>query len=569
MVAVTTYVGAFSGTFQYDDLFTILINPHLNGWNTFADHLDHMVRPVLYATFLIDRSLYGTSASGYHLLNLLLHLGSGMLVFLIVTRAVNEVTRHIPFWTALLFLIHPIQTETVTYISGRASGLMAPVVPTGALPVHQSIGGHKRSGDRQSCIRPPPFSVSCWSVASKEPAVTFPLALAAVGRGRTPARQVPRFVLRWCRTILPFWLIGIVVGVVAWQHPRYADLAQFSLRYPPILGQHAERTPRRHIRAVLVLSVHGSRISITIFLCSIPYSSGRCLSNSCCGAGLAMAAFVSVRRLPLFTFGIGWFVLQMIPTTVIPRNDLLSERNLYLASIGILLVVVVLGSGLTHWLTKVRQRPRLVRIGAGSLACSPGSGILRHDLPTERTLSGSGVTLVRHGREILRRRRGRTTTSAMPTCYETTGTVPSKNIASRPGWIPTTRLGRKIFATPISTRWGVSKQLCYSFPARNTACPYRSKLRGLLPAILHIQSHEQQLMPILKHAGDQTAPGFTRIPGFDACHVRIEEQLVGATEKDLPGAVHAGDVPRDRANHHGYGRHVQRLFCQLGQIRCC
>ena len=77
MVTVATYVGAFSGDFQYDDLFTILINPHLNGWDTFVDHLDHMVRPVLYATFLIDRSLYGTSASGYHLLNLLLHLGSG------------------------------------------------------------------------------------------------------------------------------------------------------------------------------------------------------------------------------------------------------------------------------------------------------------------------------------------------------------------------------------------------------------------------------------------------------------------------------------------------------------
>ena len=131
-------------------------------------------------------------------------------------------------------------------------------------------------------------------------------------------------------------------------------------------------------------------------------------------------------------------------------------------------------------------------------------------------------------------------------------------------WIPTTRSPRKIFATPISTRWGDSKQLRYSFPTRNTACPYRSRLRGLFPAIPDIQSHEQQLMAVLKHAGDQTTPGFARVPGFHACHVRIEEQLVGATEKDLPGAVHAGDVPRDRSDHHGNGRHLQRLLCQLG-----
>ncbi len=116
---------------------TILENPHLDGWQTFVGHLDHMVRPVLYATFLFDRSLYGADPAGYHLLNLLLHLGSGLLVYLIVTRAVTEETRLVPFWTALLFLVHPIATETVTYISGRASGLMAFFYLFRVLFVHQ------------------------------------------------------------------------------------------------------------------------------------------------------------------------------------------------------------------------------------------------------------------------------------------------------------------------------------------------------------------------------------------------------------------------------------------------
>jgi hypothetical protein len=51
---------------------------HLSNWHTFIGHLDHMVRPVLYATFLIDHSLYGPDPAGYHLLNLLLHLGAGV-----------------------------------------------------------------------------------------------------------------------------------------------------------------------------------------------------------------------------------------------------------------------------------------------------------------------------------------------------------------------------------------------------------------------------------------------------------------------------------------------------------
>ena len=81
------YAGSFLGDFHYDDTLTILENPHLASLHIFLGHLDHMVRPVLYATFLIDHTLYGTRPAGYHVLNLLLHLGSGTLVYLIVTRA--------------------------------------------------------------------------------------------------------------------------------------------------------------------------------------------------------------------------------------------------------------------------------------------------------------------------------------------------------------------------------------------------------------------------------------------------------------------------------------------------
>jgi len=123
-VIAISYFSAFYGDFQYDDSLTILENAHVESLNTFLGHLDHMVRPVLYATFIIDRSLYGLHPAGYHLLNLLLHLGSGLLLYRILTSVLSDKVVTIPLWTVLLFLIHPIATETVTYISGRASGLM-------------------------------------------------------------------------------------------------------------------------------------------------------------------------------------------------------------------------------------------------------------------------------------------------------------------------------------------------------------------------------------------------------------------------------------------------------------
>src|SRR5689334_658251 len=119
-VAVAAQSSAFDGAFQYDDFFAILINPHLEGWQTFLQHLGHMVRPVLHASFLLDRALYGTDPTGYHLLNFMLHVASTLIVYRILALAVTEADRSVPFWTALLCFIHPLTTETVTYISGRA-----------------------------------------------------------------------------------------------------------------------------------------------------------------------------------------------------------------------------------------------------------------------------------------------------------------------------------------------------------------------------------------------------------------------------------------------------------------
>jgi tetratricopeptide (TPR) repeat protein len=68
-------------------------------------------------------------------------------------------------------------------------------------------------------------------------------------------------------------------------------------------------------------------------------------------------------------FGLGWFLLHLLPTnSVIPRVDLLSERNLYLASIGLLLAAVLVDTYTTQRLSTVLRRPRLVQFGVGTMS---------------------------------------------------------------------------------------------------------------------------------------------------------------------------------------------------------
>jgi protein O-mannosyl-transferase len=339
--ALALYANAFSGAFQFDDIATILDNPHLADWRTFVGHLDHMVRPVLSLTFLLDRFLYGDAAAGYHGLNLALHLACSLLVYRVLLRAAPKDLPQLPFWTALLFLIHPIQTETVTYISGRASGLMSFWYVLGLLFY---IKDAERGKGGLSLTR---YTVGTWvcfalALGSKETAVTFPLALllwdALMRRSNRPALG-----RAWRSRHLPLWLILSAAGLGAWLHPRYADLAQFSVGLRPLGDQ-------------LLSSLHATTYALVLVLCPwlqnfdhdlpvfhslaqwpLPLDLGIWIGF----AGIALLAW---SREPIVAFGAGWWVLQLLPAhSLVPRLDLLSERNLYLALIGPCLVTVLLG----------------------------------------------------------------------------------------------------------------------------------------------------------------------------------------------------------------------------------
>jgi len=347
LLAALVYANSFWGRFHFDDRPTILANRHLDNWETFVGHLDHMVRPVLYATLLADRALFGDAPAGYHLLNLLLHLGSGLLVYVILSRAVTEETRFVPLVAALLFLLHPIQTEAVTYISGRASGLMA-FWYLFALFLYLKAREECKSGRSLWLHAGACVSFLC-ALGSKETAVTFPFALilweGTVARDRA---------LEW-RSLsfgrhLPYWLILGAATLWAWVHPRYSELAQFSAALRPLPEQ-------------LLSALHAAWCSLLLLLWpwrqSFDHDLPAIQSMFQWPAPLDLAGLIGFllavvmairRRLRLLAFGMAWWALHMLPAhSLVPRVDLLSERNLYLPSIGALLVMVLLVNYAARW----------------------------------------------------------------------------------------------------------------------------------------------------------------------------------------------------------------------------
>jgi protein O-mannosyl-transferase len=98
------------GSFHFDD-YAMLTSPEGPAWWL-------QTRPLTQFTFRLNYLAGGTSPSGYHLVNLLLHLIVVCLLFQLLQEVLSE---KIAFIAALLFAVHPIQSEAVAYVFARSS----------------------------------------------------------------------------------------------------------------------------------------------------------------------------------------------------------------------------------------------------------------------------------------------------------------------------------------------------------------------------------------------------------------------------------------------------------------
>ena len=139
LATLAVYSVSLAAPFIYDDRVWITGNPFIHHLGSLGRVLfppaGSMVggRPLLSLSFALNYAVSGSSPWSYHLANLAIHGGAALLVLGIVRRTLAYVPGAFPgpadrlfpaFAAALLWGVHPIQTEAVTYVSQRAESLM-------------------------------------------------------------------------------------------------------------------------------------------------------------------------------------------------------------------------------------------------------------------------------------------------------------------------------------------------------------------------------------------------------------------------------------------------------------
>jgi Flp pilus assembly protein TadD len=218
------HAGALGGIFVFDDILAIVENPHTRSlwppwYAAWAEHESPLAgRPIPAFSLAVNHALGGLAPAGYKAANLALHLLCGLALFATVGSALRGpvlATRFgsradsLAFASALLWLVHPLASECVVYVTQRTESWMA-LAYLGAL----ACTARAWDGDRARQWRRRAVLCCAAGMASKEVMVSAPLVIVAFdwAYGGGSFRALLRERARFYAALAACWLV--LVGLM-------------------------------------------------------------------------------------------------------------------------------------------------------------------------------------------------------------------------------------------------------------------------------------------------------------------------------------------------------------------
>jgi len=326
------YSPALSGAFVLDDRYLPFLSPNIQGVPLSSWIVSN--RPLLMFSYWLNYQWSGTDTGSYHVVNVLLHFcGSVVLAFiaarLLEMAGVKGRTRAVlSIFAGGLFLLHPLQTESVAYVASRSEALSV-LLYYSAFAVFLY-----RSGDPVTPLRILAIlALSAAALATKEHTLTLPLLLLLTDLFWNPGGVRRNRLLYGIMAAL-----GAVGGVIVWRVVHASPTTGFRLgEITPVTYFLTQgRVIWTYVR--LFFLPFGQNLDPDIQLSHGLLDYGGVLGLLALG-GLAAGAWIYRKRWPLASYGVFVFLLLLAPTSsAIPILDVFAERRLYLPFLGLILV---------------------------------------------------------------------------------------------------------------------------------------------------------------------------------------------------------------------------------------
>ena len=324
------YSVSFFNGFVLDDEVIIVNNPQTLSLRNIPDVLlapdlvKPYYRPLNRSTYLFDYQIAGMNPAWYHGVNIFIHLGNVLLFFLVCRRFLPD--RNAALITALLFAVHPLNTESVNFISARNT-LLALFFSLASLLAFVDA--------RKKDLRWPLISALLFlcSLLSKETGFMLIAVIALYCLIPLPGQENEHRPLRVrITTLAPFLFVTLVYFVM-----RTYSLQGILGTSTPVEEDLISRLAHNYHIIPQYLGLLLFPADLTFFhsvpkggLFSPPWFFAAWL------ALLAAIALIVRSRNRVALFGLAWFIINYAPiSNIVPiPSEIITERYLYLPAIG-------------------------------------------------------------------------------------------------------------------------------------------------------------------------------------------------------------------------------------------
>jgi hypothetical protein len=286
------------------------------------------IRPLLKLTYALNASV-ALEPVGFRLANILIHALNATLVWWLLRerglRAALSVedAQRAALLASLVFALHPVQTEAVTYISGRSSSLAACFCLVSAYCwVRSESSANTRGGVAWLAACGVMFVAA---VASKETALVLPLALALFSSDR-PIRTT-------LKRLAPLAALALIALIGALSLPTYRYLLGVSLDTRTIGENLLTQSQALVYLAGQLIRIFNGNADPQLLVVTAPDLTSALLSSM--WISVFIVALLNIRKHAVGAFSMLWFLVWLAPTnSLLPRLDVANDRQLYLAMIG-------------------------------------------------------------------------------------------------------------------------------------------------------------------------------------------------------------------------------------------
>lgn len=357
LAGVLVYGNSLRGELLWDDINLVQTNPFIKDWSYLpqiflnsirsgAGEVTNFYRPVQFLIYGIVYSLGQLNVVGYHSVSVLVHV----LVALSVYRLTGLLFQDelLARLAGVLFVIHPVHTEAVAYISGIAD-------PLAALFMLWCFIFYIRGLDRIGGVRTAAMClVYVLALLSRENSLILPVLIWFYHKAFDKPVAFKRLGA----------LIVTAVAYVLWRWVLLGNFVAEGISHPPFVTR---------LPGIFVALTGYVRLLIAPLNLHMEYGGllfnlreWRVFTGIIFLIILMMSAFKGRKQDRLLSFSAGWFLIALIPASnLFPINAYMAEHWLYLPSVGFFWA---LSYGI-HILWK-REKMRVAAIGITVCLCS-------------------------------------------------------------------------------------------------------------------------------------------------------------------------------------------------------